>query len=56
VQSSIEGELKYLHWFEWGKRKLTLYNLATKNCEIVDLHIQFKIPSFSRSLMFSKTS
>ena len=42
---------KYLHWFEWGKRKLNIYNIITNTTGTVDLDIHFKIPSFSRSIM-----
>ena len=45
------GCLKLLHWFEWGKKKLNLYNIATNTTEAVDLDISFKIPSFSRSII-----
>lgn len=42
---------KYLHWFEWSKRKLNVYNIVTNTTGTIDLDIHFKIPSFSRSIM-----
>jgi len=40
-----------LHWFEWSKKKLYLYDVV-KNCtRIVDLQINFKLPSYSRSII-----
>jgi Uncharacterized protein conserved in bacteria len=49
--TTFSGIPKYLHWFEWGKRKLNLYNIVTNTTHIIDLDIHFKIPSFSRSLI-----
>jgi len=42
---------KLLHWFEWGKKKMNIYNIITNTTSCVDLDIHFKIPSFSRSIM-----
>lgn len=42
---------KFLHWFEWGKRKLNVFNIITNTTSTIDLDIHFKIPSFSRSIM-----
>jgi hypothetical protein len=40
-----------LHWFEWGKRKLYLYDIVHNKLKNIDLVINFKIPSFSRSVV-----
>ena len=45
------GLPKLLHWFEWGKRKLNVYNMITNTTSTIDLDIHFKVPSFSRSIM-----
>jgi len=42
---------KFLHWFEWSKRKLNVYNIVTNTSSTLDLDIHFKIPSFSRSII-----
>lgn len=49
--TTYPGVPKCLHWFEWGKKKLNLFNIITNTTEIVELDISFKIPSFSRSIM-----
>ena len=45
------GIPKVLHWFEWGKRKLNVFNIIINTTSTIDLDIHFKIPSFSRSIM-----
>jgi hypothetical protein len=40
-----------LHWFEWGKKRLNLYDIVAHTTTTVDLEISFKIPSFSRSIL-----
>lgn len=40
-----------LHWFEWNKKKLYIYDILTNNSTIIDLQINFKIPSYSRSVL-----
>jgi len=42
---------KILHWFEWGKKRLNLYDIVTHTTRIIELDINFKIPSFSRSIL-----
>lgn len=42
---------KILHWFEWEKRDLHLYDVVTYSHRVVKLAIYFKIPSFSRSII-----
>jgi hypothetical protein len=42
---------KFLHWFEWEKRDLHLFNVVDYSYQIVKLVIPFKIPLFSRSIM-----
>lgn len=51
MQSSNESDKKVIHWFEWGKRKLHLYDISTNTTECIELDIHFKIPSFSRSIL-----
>lgn len=42
---------KTLHWFEWDSRHLHLFNVTDYTHNVVKLVIQFKVPSFSRSIM-----
>lgn len=42
---------KYLHWFEWEKKDLHLFDVVNYSHKIVKLIIAFKIPVFSRSIM-----
>lgn len=42
---------KVLHWFEWGKRKLNIYDIVNNCSRTIDLIINFKIPSYSRSIL-----
>ena len=51
MQSSNENDKKVIHWFEWGKRKLHLYDISTNTTECIELDIHFKIPAFSRSIL-----
>jgi len=51
LESTNPGCPKILHWFEWGKKRLNLYNIATNTTQAVELDITFKIPSFSRSII-----
>lgn len=43
--------MQILHWFEWNKKKLYIYDVLTNNSAIIDLQINFKIPSYSRSVL-----
>lgn len=45
------GVPKYLHWFEWEKKNLNLFNVVTYTHKVVKLIVPFKIPVFSRSVM-----
>lgn len=54
VQSTMHNAPKVLHWFEWGKRKLFLYHIDKAKLEVIELVINFKIPSFSRSIITPK--
>ena len=51
LETTGPGCLKLLHWFEWGKKRINLYNIATNTTDAVELDISFKIPSFSRSII-----
>ena len=42
---------KILHWFEWGKKKLHFYDILSNSTHSLELDINFKIPSFSRSIL-----
>lgn len=54
---STEPDLpKILHWFEWGKKKLNIYDIFENTTSQIDLDIQFKIPSFSRSILIPDSS
>jgi hypothetical protein len=49
--STASGVPKFLHWFEWGKKKLNVYDIVANVTRIIELDIHNKIPSFSRSIM-----
>lgn len=51
LNSTQPGVEKILHWFEWDKRDLHLYNVTEYSYRVVRLAIYFKIPSYSRSLL-----
>ena len=51
LESTLSGQPKLLHWFEWGKKKLNVYDLITNTTLSIELDINFKIPSFSRSII-----
>lgn len=51
LESTVAGQPKILHWFEWGKKKLNIYDIVTNTTHAIELDINFKIPSFSRSII-----
>ena len=51
LETTYEGIPKILHWFEWGKKRLNVYDIVTNTTNYVELDITFKIPSFSRSII-----
>lgn len=51
LETTTTGVPKILHWFEWGKKKLNIYDIVTNTTSSVELDITFKIPSFSRSII-----
>lgn len=51
LESTMAGQPKILHWFEWGKKKLNIYDIVTNTTHAIELDINFKIPSFSRSII-----
>lgn len=51
LNSTSEGIPKYLHWFEWEKKNLHLYDVVNYSHHLIKLIISFKIPVFSRSIM-----
>lgn len=51
LNSTLPGVPKYLHWFEWEKRDLHLYDVTANSHRTIKLAIYFKIPPFSRSVM-----
>lgn len=51
LNSSLPQHPKILHWFEWEKRDLHLFDVTTYTHRTVRLAIYFKIPPFSRSIM-----
>lgn len=51
LETTYAGVPKILHWFEWGKKKLNIYDIVTNTTSSVELDITFKIPSFSRSII-----
>lgn len=51
LNTTRPGVDKILHWFEWEKRDLHLYNVTEYSYRIIKLAIYFKIPCFSRSIL-----
>lgn len=51
LNTTCPGTQKFLHWFEWEKRDLHLFNVIDYSYQVVKLVIPFKIPPFSRSIM-----
>ena len=51
LESTGIMEPKIIHWFEWGKKKLNIYDIVSNTTQTVELDINFKIPSFSRSII-----
>lgn len=51
LETTVTNVPKILHWFEWGKKKLNIYDIVTNTTSSVELDITFKIPSFSRSII-----
>jgi hypothetical protein len=52
-QQNTTGEnvSKYLHWFQWEKRDLHLYNIVCNTYRVIKLNITTKVSPFSRSIM-----
>jgi len=42
---------KFLHWFEWGKKILHLFDVVNISHKILELKIDFNIPLFSWSVI-----
>lgn len=51
LESTLPQYPKLLHWFEWGRKRLNVYDIVKNVTHIIDLEIDFKVPSFSRSIM-----
>lgn len=51
LESTMANQPKILHWFEWGKKKLNIYDIVANTTHAIELDITFKIPSFSRSII-----
>lgn len=51
LNSFNKGVPKKLHWFEWSKKTIHLFDLINQTHEIIDLKIDFKILMFSRSVV-----
>ena len=49
--STEVGVQKLLHWFEWEKREIHLFNITDYSYKSVKLIVPFKVPPFSRSIM-----
>jgi N-acetylneuraminic acid mutarotase len=49
--SANRGIAKMLHWFEWEKRELHLFDVIQYSYKSIKLIIPFKIPPFSRSII-----
>jgi hypothetical protein len=49
--SANRGVPKMLHWFEWEKRELHLFDVIQYCYKSIKLIIPFKIPPFSRSII-----
>lgn len=51
LETSLPNASKILHWFDWGKKKVNVYDIVKNTSECLELDINFKIPSFSRSII-----
>ena len=51
LNSTLQGVPKYLHWFEWEKRELHLFDVINYTHKTIKLVIPFKVPAFSRSII-----
>lgn len=51
LNTTSSGVPKFLHWFEWEKRDLHLFNVVDYSYVVIRLVMPFKIPPFSRSIM-----
>lgn len=51
VNSTAPNIPKVLHWFEWEKRDLHLFDMSSYSHNVIKLVIPFKIAPFSRSIM-----
>ena len=50
-ETTLPGKPKILHWFQWKQKRLNIYHIVQNRMEFVDLDIDFKIPSFARSII-----
>lgn len=53
VNSTDEGFGKFMHWFEWEKRNLHLFDVTRYSLKTIKLIIPFNIYPFSRSIITS---
>ena len=37
MQSSYDNAPKYLHWFEWGKKKINIYDICLNETHNIEL-------------------
>ena len=51
INSTNRDVPKYLHWFEWDKRDLHLFDVVNYSHRVLKLGVYFKIPPFSRSII-----
>lgn len=45
------GVKKILHWFDWSKKIIHLFDVYSKTHEAIDLQMSFDVPNFSRSVV-----
>lgn len=51
INSTQKDVPKYLHWFEWERKDLHLFDVVAYSHRTIKLTINFKIPPFSRSII-----
>ena len=51
LNSTNEDVPKYLHWFEWEKKVLNLFDTVNYNHKIIDLVTNYQIPLYCRSII-----